>query len=403
MKIGIVVDNELNNDKRVLREAEILRNHGYEVSVLCFGFGNMLYESPEGLTVVRKRINRRWKNTMFFFQNLFPCYERFWKNAVKQFLIENKIEALHVHDLYLSKAAHEGIMKSGRPIPMVLDLHENYPYAVTTYNWTKGFPRRLLSQPRLWIKKEKEYLDYADRIITLSDEFSDLLIKKYPELPTRIFTAIPNVPDLSEQIGKADVTLKVVIKESGPVLFYYGVVAERRGIFDVLEAFESLIREGKYLVLMIIGPADKKDRRKFKKSLSSPVISRRVYYLPWIDGSELPAYLKLADICLAPFHKNPQHESGVANKIFDYMLGAKPVVASDCLPQKRLIEQISCGIIYSDIEEMKEAIRKLSADGNLRKKMGDSGYKAILDHYNTDLIRERLLLLYTGLSTGRQP
>jgi len=402
MKIGIVVDNELNDDKRVLRETEILKNDGNEVLVLCFGFSNIKYETPEGLTVIRKRINRKLKNAMFFFQNLLPCYEGFWTKAVKQFLTEYKVEVLHVHDLYLSKAAHLGITKSGKQIPMVLDLHENYPYAVTTYNWTKGFPRKLLSQPQVWIKKERDYLSYADRIIVLSDEFRDLLMQKYPELRKEIFTAIPNVPDLKENRPVTDIHVKINISQNGPVLFYFGVVAERRGIFDVLEAFTGLVSEGHFLVLLIIGPVDKKDRNKFFRNINQEVIREKIYYLPWIDGSELPAYLKLADICLAPFHKNPQHESGVANKIFDYMLGAKPVVASDCLPQKRLIEQFSCGIIYSDIEGMKAAIRKLSADGNLREKMGNSGYRAILSHHNTDLIRDRLLLLYTGLHTGRQ-
>ena len=38
MKIGIVVDNELNSDIRVLREIGILKEEGYEIYALCFGF-----------------------------------------------------------------------------------------------------------------------------------------------------------------------------------------------------------------------------------------------------------------------------------------------------------------------------------------------------------------------------
>jgi glycosyltransferase involved in cell wall biosynthesis len=401
MKIGIVVDNELNNDKRVLREAAILRDTGNEIFVLCFRFGQRGYESPEGLTVIRIGINRRLKNTMFFFQNLFPCYERYWSKAISQFLTENKIEALHVHDLYLSLAGHNGIKMSGKKIPMVLDLHENFPYAVTTYNWTKGILRRLLSRPGMWIRKEREYLGYADRIIVLSDEFGDLLTHKYPGLRKDIFTSIPNVPDLKKEMLKPDITLKVNISRTGPVLFYFGVVAERRGIFDVLEVFTGLVHEGHTSVLLIIGPVDKKDRKEFFRNINLEIIREKIYYLPWIDVSELPAYLSLADICLAPLHKNPQHESGVANKIFDYMLGGKPVIASDCLPQKRLIEKYNCGLIYSDNKEMKAAIIRLSSDGRLREEMGGRGYSAIINFHNTDIIRDRLLLLYSGLNTGK--
>ena len=34
--------------------------------------------------------------------------------------------------------------------------------------------------------------------------------------------------------------------------------------------------------------------------------------------------------------KNEQHESGVANKIFQYMWAGKPLIVSNCLPQQRM-------------------------------------------------------------------
>jgi hypothetical protein len=43
MKAGVIVDNDLNNDKRVLREIEILKAGGVEIFVLCFGFDNKIY------------------------------------------------------------------------------------------------------------------------------------------------------------------------------------------------------------------------------------------------------------------------------------------------------------------------------------------------------------------------
>ena len=83
---------------------------------------------------------------------------------------------------------------------MILDLHENYPYAVTTYNWTKGTLRSLISQPLKWQLKEKEYLGYADRIIVLSEEFRDTLIERYPGIPATRFLPLPNVPDLAQMV-----------------------------------------------------------------------------------------------------------------------------------------------------------------------------------------------------------
>jgi glycosyltransferase involved in cell wall biosynthesis len=394
MNIGVIVDNELNDDKRVLRETEILKEAGHSIFVLCFSFNSRDYKPIEGINITRIRIRKKLKDFLFFFLNTIPVYEWLWSASIKKFIVVNGIDILHVHDLYMSRAGRSGIRKSGRRIGMVLDLHENYPYAVTTYNWTRGFFRNMLSRPLAWQKKEKQYLGYADRIIVLSDDFRDELTGRYPELSKDNFTALPNVPDLSQMESKGVVVTKVSFKKGISVVFYFGVVAERRGVFDALEVFEQLARENHPSGFLIIGPVDKKDRERFFSKTGSELLSDRVKYIPWIDLSELPAYLDVSDICLAPFHKNPQHESGVANKIFDYMLGKKPVVVSDCRPQKNLIEKYNCGIIYSDSNEMKAAIIKLSADPHLRSEMGENGYRAIISELNSSLVKENLLKIY---------
>jgi len=396
MNIGIVVDNELNDDKRVLKETEILKDAGHSIFVLCFSFDNKEYKTIEGINVSRIRISRKLKNILFFFLNSIPAYEWMWSFIINKFIITNDIEALHVHDLYMSKAGKTGIKKSGKQIPMILDLHENYPYAVTTYNWTKGFFRNMISRPFAWQKKEKKYLGYADRIIVLSNDFRDTLTASYPEMKNEKFTAFPNVPDLSHWRSQKPATCGVNINSARSVIFYFGVVAERRGVFDVIDVFRQLAKENHPSAFLVIGPVDKKDKEKFFEAVNSELLSGRIYYVPWIDLSELQTYLDVSDICIAPFQKNPQHESGVANKIFDYMLGKKPVIASDCRPQKNLIEKYKCGLIYSNPDEMKSAIIKLSADALLRNEMGENGYRAILREFNTTVVRDNLLKIYSA-------
>lgn len=396
MRIGVIVDNELNKDIRVLREIEILKKAGHEVFVLCFMFDNKDPGNLDGITISRIRIRRKTKDILYFLMNCFPFYERFWSKHIQKFISGFNPGALHVHDLYMSRAAHTGIVKSGKKIPMVLDLHENYPYTVATYNWTKGFPRHLLSQPEKWLVKEKEYLAYADRIIVLSDEFRDTLINQYPELPKDRFVSLPNVPDLSERIPKEKSTVKLNIKENTPVIFYFGVIAERRGIFDALDVFIELAGENYSFLFLIIGPVDKKDSKRFCKIINSDLLQGHVHYIPWIDHSELHSFLDISDICISPLHKNPQHESGVANKIFDYMQGKKPVIVSDCRPQKMLIEKFRCGIVYSSHNELKAAILKLSADTHMRREMGENGFKAIQNEFNTSRIKENLENIYSA-------
>ena len=394
MKIGIVVDNELNNDIRVLREIGLLKEQGFEIFVLCFGFVTTYKDPVEQIHITRINIPKKVKDILFFMFNTIPLYEWFWAAKIKKFIIQNDVEYLHVHDLYMSRAAYKGIRKTNLKIPLILDLHENYPYTVRTYNWTKGFLRRLVSRPDEWEKKEKKYIEYADRIIVLSSEYKDLLLRRYPDLPEHLFTVLPNVPDLSQLPLQKIIPVESPFKQDFPVILYYGVIAERRGVFDSIEVFMNLVKENYKINFLFIGPVDKKDKTHFLKLINQELLAGKIYYIPWIVSNELPSYLHITDICIAPFHKNPQHESGVANKIYEYMLGGKPLIVSDCMPQQNLVEKNNCGLVFRNMTEFRDAVIKLINDRELRSALGKNGMDAILREHNMAKVKENLISLY---------
>jgi glycosyltransferase involved in cell wall biosynthesis len=73
------------------------------------------------------------------------------------------------------------------------------------------------------------------------------------------------------------------------------------------------------------------------------------------------------------------------------------VIASDCKPQKKLIEKYGFGIVYKNIEELKAGIIRLSEDPVLRSEMGEKGYQAIIREFNTESLKHNLLDLYRKL------
>lgn len=399
MNIGIVVDNDLDNDNRVIRELKILKEQDHKIFVLCLNFGGNHSSPIKGITIKRIRLKRSIKNILFFFQNTLPLYDWLWASKISRFIAVNSIDVLHVHDLYMAQPSHLGVHRSGRKIPLILDLHENYAYAVTTYNWTKGFLRALISRPESWRKKEESLLGYARKIVVLSSEFRDELIYRYKSLSPDDFCVFPNVPDLKQIKEYKDSMTPLSISGKDPVLFYFGTVAERRGIFDALEVLKSLLGKGHNVQMMIAGPVDKKDRTRFFRCIYSDDLKSGVLYIPWINYSELFAYLEKSDICIAPFLKNPQHESGVANKIYDYMLGSRPIIASDCTPQKNLIDKYKCGLVYTNPGEFEEAIITLIRNDNLRREMGCNGYNAVVNELNTENFKGNLIKIFEDLKS----
>jgi glycosyltransferase involved in cell wall biosynthesis len=397
MKIGIVVDNEFNNDIRVNKEVKVLKSEGYNISVLCFGYTGIKYPERSDIAIERIHINRFIKNFLFVINNTIPIYNFLWSKRISKFIKKNKIDVLHAHDLYMSKASKDGIIKAKKNCALILDLHENYPAAVLTYNWAKGWFRNILAQPKLWEKKEEKYLNYADIIIVLSEDFQDLLSKKHKSLGSKKIIVYPNIIDLVEfnEFGIDKDLQRISIDTT---LFYFGAIAERRGIFDALKAYKELVNNGLKLAFLIIGPIDKADNQKFYDMIFDDQIKDSIKYIPWISLSSLPSYLNIIDICLAPFHVNPQHESGVANKIFQYMSGGKPIIGSNCKPQRELIESSDCGFIYNSHFEFISHITKLSTHPEIREEQGKNGRRAIVELINKMNSDDALKSIYRDLN-----
>lgn len=391
MNICVIVDNEFNNDPRVRREVDVLVRAGHSIYVLCYGFDNKIYDDIENVTIVRIRISSKKRNLLFFLFNLISLYEKLWSKHIGILINQCNPDVLHVHDLYMSRAAFIGNKRAGKDIPITLDLHENYPYAIESYNWTKGLLRRTITQTWKWKSKEGEYLGYASKIIVLSSHYKTELLNKYDFLNKEKIFVYPNFPDI-RRFQKFQIKSVDFINIYPPILLYFGGISERRGIFATLDILREVLEIGKSASLLCVGPVDKSDSRRFKKYLKDKVLENHVQHIPWIDISVLPSVMEASDIGVASFIKNPQHDSGVANKIYQYMFGKLPILASNCLPQKEVIVKYECGLVYENKQQFLEYLILLIESAELRKKLGENGYNAIknkidFNKYNQNLLK----------------
>ena len=194
MKVGFVVDNDFINDGRVFKEVSIL-SAKYEVKTLCLNLDKNTVSDSNNIHSIY--LSKWTKNKLFALASWLPLYKWIWAKAIREFINKEDIQLLHVHDLYMAPPAIDAIKNSQRPVKLVLDLHENFPATVLTYNWTKGFFKNLITRPRDWARKEKDILRSVDRIITLSNDYKDSLLKRYPQLDRKKIFVFPNVIDFS--------------------------------------------------------------------------------------------------------------------------------------------------------------------------------------------------------------
>jgi len=380
-KIGVVVDNDFDHDHRVQKEIRLLQESGHQVFVLCFDFGKN-YKTQINTHITRISLKKKLKDLLVLLSTNFSFYEWLWSTNISKWIKQNKLDAIHAHDLYMSNASKKGIKKSGFTIPLTLDLHENYPAAINSYQWaTKGW-RKYIVQPKKWYNKEYKYLSHADKLIVLSNSFKDNLLFRFPKLKSENIFVHPNMPDLKSFKAFENDNLSVDFYSETPTLFYFGVVAKRRGIIDLLPWIEKLLNEGHKFHTLIIGPTDKADSLEFQHLINLDTLKKSITYIPWADVRYLPTYLNKIQIGLAPFEVNAQHDSGVANKLFQYMYGQIPILATPCKAQKELITSSNCGLIYNNYSEFKKHLIQLISSAETRNRFGANGKKSLFQLYS---------------------
>ncbi len=395
MNIGMVVDNELDGDVRVLNEAQSLAKAGFSVFILCLAKpGKPQEEERNGFVVVRLPKTRNWRNKAFFFAQVVPYFHCSWQKAVSGFIRDYQIDVVHAHDLYMAKSAGHAAKQNN--IPWVIDLHENFPEAVRGYRWAMKFPNRLITQPGKWKAFESKYLPNANRIVVLSENFRNQLRDDYPQIAENKFVVYPNVPDV--QALESYPVDPDILPEKGDskVLFYFGGIARRRGIYTLIEAHKKLIEKGYNVKLLLIGPADKAEKSRFLQAIDEGIKAGTIIYHEWKEMSDLPSYIHVSDICVSPIVKNPQHDSGIANKVFQYMLFGKPVVVSNSKPQRDLIEEHQCGLVFrsEDAEDLTGQFIKLLKHPAEAEEMGARGRQAVVSKYNIKKMARNLAAMY---------
>jgi len=390
-RVGVILHNDLSIDGRVLNELSILSSE-YDIRVLCTGAKPAKPKAVTNYKIEYLSDGGIPYKFRFISNTTNSLFETFWIKQIAGFIEKHDLDLIHAHDLYMLAPSLKA--SEAKNIPVIIDLHENYPEAFRTYSWTRKFPLNLFVRYEFWDELERKYLGKAAGLVVLSSNFQKDLQEKY-NLNEKKFAIYPNVPDLDFYKDQ-----KMTSQKSDDVfrLFYLGVVGYSRGLHIASEAVKILRQKGYNVELHIAGKVHKNDKAYFEKE----VLNEFVVHIPWIDLEHLGDHLSKMDIGISPIFKNPQHESGIANKVYQYMLFSKPILVSDCAPQEDLAKKEQCGLVHKDQEpsDFAEKVEWFINHPEKSKEMGKRGREAILDEYNTTTKGRELVKLYESILSG---
>ncbi|MFK8005348.1 MAG: glycosyltransferase family 4 protein [Saprospiraceae bacterium] len=394
MKIGMILDNEFTGDMRVENEVISLVEAGHQVFVLCFNYGKKEpFESFHGGQIIRILINSKYKDKMKGLTNtFFDPYTRYWGKQISSFVKEYNIEVLHVHDLVLLGGAFKGIKKLGYKIPVVSDLHENYPEALKYYKFSNTFPGNILISVPKWERTEIKWIDQADYIITVIEE----AVTRYEKLGTdkSKITVVANYVN-SDEFLNAETVDSILEKFKGQfVISYLGGFDSHRGLESVIRAVPLVRDQIPNFKLVLVGAGrNLEDLKQLAKSLD---VEEQVVFEGWQLPSTLPTYISASSLCLIPHLKTGHTDNTIPHKLFQYMLLGKPVLSTNCNPLERIINETKSGLIFrsNDEKDLAEKIKYAYDNSDETKQMGVNGTKAVKEIYNWENTAKNLINLY---------
>ena len=388
----MILDNVYPPDPRVENEALELIKDGHEVFLFCLTYGEeRVEEVAKGIQVRRYKTNS-FEYKMSALVYTIPVYTFLMKKKIKDFILKNKIEVIHIHDIRIAQAAFDA---NHRDLPTVLDLHENRPEIMRFYPHMQKLKGKLLISINKWIKKEEEFAKKASKVVVVTEEAKKELADRVNISLDKIIV-VPNTVRREFFDNTKDSTIPFNKSEGDFVLLYLGDTGERRGLDTVFESMVNLKQVIQNLIFVVVG----KSSQRLESKVSQLGLENEVKIMGWQNNATFPEWIRNSDICLSPLHRNIHHDTTYANKIFQYMAIGKPLLVSDAIAQKVVVEKVNAGVVHQakDADDFARKLLGLYKDKRLRDEMGKNGSNFVKNEFTWDKTSRDLKKLYEKLT-----
>ncbi len=177
-------------------------------------------------------------------------------------------------------------------------------------------------------------------------------------------------------------------------ILFLGRLCRAKGIEELLEASEELVKKYPDMKLYLGGIWEEKELKELAARHSSHIVD-----LGWITGEEKSRYLTESDIFVLPSYFEGQSVS-----ILEAMAYSCAIVASNVGGIPQMIEDEKTGILVlpENVRSLKEGLEKALGDAEICARMGANARQKVEEGFSIEKNMEKLLEIYeTVLVSGQ--
>lgn len=301
--------------------------------------------------------------TSYFIKYCIELLYHFIKNN-KSFL--NDVDIVHIHWLLGLPLALilQGLWKV--KAPMLVDLHGSFTLQRAMLGDLKSSLMIMLGRLHESFTLRYKYL-YAHGIVGVtvpSKAFRQYLIHKY-ELPKNYVYVAPDAIDIesieySKSVDNKELIERIGEPEKTRTVAYVGSTSFFHGFHDLLAAFRLVKKKIRDVKLLLIVP----NAAKIYPIICKFGINHNdVIIIENVPRYKLIAHLRIANVLVLPHRIDSQFKYLYSNKLLDYMVSGKPIVAYALPSVKELLQNYPIKLFVepdNPVELAKGIIKMLS-------------------------------------------
>ena len=375
-------------DRRTWQEACALRAAGYTVSVIGpTGDGcEKLYEVIDGVHVYRYHLGVEAASPVGYLREYATA-------LVRSFVLAWRV--LHRHGFDVIHACNPpdllfligGFFKLlGKKF--VFDHHDINPELYEAKFGRRDWLYRALLAA--------EYLSFrtADIVLATNDSYKRIAITRGRVDRSRVFVVRSGPSLVRVRPVPPDDKLKCGRRF---LVGYVGVMGAQEGIDCRLRAVRHIVYDlGRTDIQFVLvgGGTSLGEMRALAARLG---VAQYVTFMGRVPDDELLRALNTADVCINPDRANEMNDKSTMNKIMEYMALSKPIVQFDLTEGRYTALESSLYARRGDDADFGNLIVALLDDPDLRKAMGEFGYKRVRNELEWRYQVRDLLTAYEAL------